>query len=165
MLQNFRYNHIPAILLAAAFCYPSIAAVFLSPSAVLTSNGFPTHIASSEEAWVVDAAGNARMLCLGGLMFYFYRRGDYRVLDTFLASASTIGIVECLALWDIGNRTILVPRFIVLFVFSVLGAAQTTELPCKLLARSHAQTCEKHFSRRLSQSEVLGLFHQRWNCV
>ncbi|KAJ4223398.1 hypothetical protein NW759_006032 [Fusarium solani] len=129
MFQNFRYNHIPALLLAAALCYPSIAAVFLSPSVVLTSYGFPPHIANSEGAWVVDAAANARMLCLGGLMFCFYRRGDYRVLDTFLASASTIGIVECIALWDIGNRTILVLRFVVLFVFSVLGAAQTTEIP------------------------------------
>ncbi|RTE76414.1 hypothetical protein BHE90_009098 [Fusarium euwallaceae] len=129
MLQNFRYNHIPALLLATALCYPSIAAIFLSPSIVLTSHGFPPHIASSEEAWIVDAAGNARMLCLGGLMFHLYRRGDYRVLDILLASASTIGIVECISLWNIGNRTILVLRFIVLFVFSILGAAQTTELP------------------------------------
>lgn len=129
MFQNFRLNHIPALLVAAALCYPTIAAIFISPSAVLKGNGFPPHIADSEEAWLVDAAGNARMLCLGGLMFYFYRHGDYRVLDTFLASASTIGIVECFALWDIGNRTILVLRFIVLFVVSVLGGAQVTELP------------------------------------
>lgn len=129
MLQNFRYNHIPALLLAAALCYPSIAAIFISPTTVLLNNGFPPHIAGSEVAWLVDAAGNARMLCLGGLMFHFYRRGDYRVLDTFLASASTVGIVECFALWDVGNRTVLVLRFAVLFVFSVLGGAQTTELP------------------------------------
>ncbi|RSM08702.1 hypothetical protein CDV31_008044 [Fusarium ambrosium] len=129
MLQNFRYNHIPALLLAAALCYPNTAAIFLSPSTVLLSHGLPPHIASSKEAWIVDAAGNARMLCLGGLMLYLYRRGDYRVLDTILASASTVGIVECIALWDIGNRTILVLRFIIMFVFSVLGAAQTTELP------------------------------------
>ncbi|KAJ4183879.1 hypothetical protein NW755_009419 [Fusarium falciforme] len=49
MFQNFRYNHILALLLTAALCYPSIAAVFLSPSAVLTSYGFPPQIANSEE--------------------------------------------------------------------------------------------------------------------
>lgn len=102
MFGNFRYNRIPALLLAAALCYPSIAAIFLSPSAVLTSYGVSPRIASAKEARIVDAAGNARMLCLGSLMFYSYRRGDYRVLDTFLASASTIGIVECIALGILG---------------------------------------------------------------
>ncbi|KAM0426343.1 hypothetical protein ACHAPT_008384 [Fusarium lateritium] len=129
MFHNFRYNHIPALLLAAALCCPSIVEFFLGPSAVLTGFGFPAHIANDEEAWIVGTVGNSRMLFLGGLMFYLYRRGEYRVLDVFLATASTIGIVECIALWDVASRTILVLRFIVLFVFSVLGAAQTTELP------------------------------------
>lgn len=94
MFQDFQYRHIPALLVAGTQFWGTIWWLIGGTRSVLIQFGLPARVADIPETWPVWHIGNARTACLGILVFIFYSRRQYDVLDIFLA------VMGCLALVD-----------------------------------------------------------------
>ena len=66
--------------------------------------GLPARIADRPETWPVFRYGTTRTTCIGVLMFIFYARGQYDVLDTFLlVTGGYLGAYDTWLVWREGN--------------------------------------------------------------
>lgn len=127
MLQEFRYCHIPALFTAGAQCWGTIWPLIGGTRDVLLHYGLPARIADVPETWPVWHAGNARTACLGILMFVFYARRRYDVLDIFLVGAAYLGVIDCVILWNEGLRQTGLFRLFGSAVFAALGFCGVTQ--------------------------------------
>lgn len=129
MLEDFRFRHIPALFTAAAQCRGTIWPIVSgSTRSVLLYYGLPERTANVPETWTVWHVGNARTACLGILMFTFYAKRRYDVLDTFLiVIVSYLGRVDCSILWNEGLLATGLFCFLSSSVFAVLGIIRFTQ--------------------------------------
>ncbi|KAH7161139.1 hypothetical protein EDB81DRAFT_924521 [Dactylonectria macrodidyma] len=128
MFQDFQYRHIPALFTAGAQCWGTIWPLIDGTRSVLLHYGLPARIANVPETWPVWHVGNARTACLGILMFIFYSRRQYAVLDTFLVViGGYLGPVDCILLWNEGLKSTGVFRLFGSLIFAAMGFAGLTQ--------------------------------------
>jgi hypothetical protein len=94
MFQDFQYRHIPALFVACTQFWGTIWWLISGTRSVLIQHGLPARVADIPETWPVWHIGNARAACLGTLMFIFYSRRQYDVLDIFLAVMGSLTLVD-----------------------------------------------------------------------
>lgn len=129
MQKDFHYRHLPALFTACAQCWGTVYPLIGGTRNVLLHYGFPTRIADVPETWPVWNAGNARTASLGILMFIFYARGQYDVLDTFLVLTGYLGVVDFILLWNVGLRSQGLGRFVGSGIFAAMGYLGVTQGP------------------------------------
>lgn len=97
----------------------------VDPRGAMRDFGFPDRIADKPEAAPVMVTGNARTTVLGILMLLFYSRGQFGILDTFLAvTGAYAGVVDSYVVWREGRPRQAVFRLLssgFLSVWGVLG--------------------------------------------
>ncbi|KAL1889089.1 hypothetical protein Sste5346_009154 [Sporothrix stenoceras] len=130
MFQDFHYRHIPALFTAGAQCWGTVYPLMVGTGgtrAVMLQYGLPENIADVPEAWPAWNAGTARTCCLGLLMFWFYARRQYAVLDTFLvAIGGYLGLADCVLLWR-QRPKMAVFRLVASLAFAGTGLAGVTQ--------------------------------------
>lgn len=132
MLQDFQYRHIPALYAASAQLWATVWPLVAGGGArsVMLHYGLPARVADVPEAWPAWNAGNARTACTGILMYIFYARGQYEVLDTFLVVLGAyLGVADFIVLSNEGLFGQGLFRMLSSFGVSAIGLAGVTQGP------------------------------------
>lgn len=126
MLDQFTPRHIPALIAGTTMAFGGMWPI-LNARAAMLEFGLPARIADVPAARPVMVIGTVRTTCLGALMLYFYARGQWDVLDTFMAVTGTYaGLVDSWVLWREGQSRQAAFRLISSGLFSACGFAGLT---------------------------------------
>ena len=99
MLEYFTPRHIPALIAATTMTFGGMWPI-LNARAAMLEFGLPARVADAPATWPVMVIGQVRTTCLGTLMLWFYARGQFDVLDTFMAvTGAYAGVVDSWVLW------------------------------------------------------------------
>ncbi|KAI0869679.1 hypothetical protein GGS24DRAFT_493561 [Hypoxylon argillaceum] len=121
MFEHFHRCHIPAIIVATTMMFGGMWPAF-DPRGSMLEFGFPSRIANSPEAGPVMVIGQARGTVVGLLMFIFYYRRQFYLLDTFMAvTGAYTGIMDSYVVWKQGNPRFALFRLIISGFISALG--------------------------------------------
>lgn len=97
-------RHILPLLIATTTTFGGIWPIFNAPSSMLEF-GLPAHIARSPTAASPFILCSARTTTIGLMLFTFYARGEYAVVDTILAIiGGYLGIVDSAVWWKEGIK-------------------------------------------------------------
>ena len=103
MFEHFELRHIPALFAASTMAFGGLWPMFDARGAILEF-GLPARIADTPATAPVMVVGNVRTTIIGLLMLIFYSRGQYEVVDTFMAvTGAYAGLIDSYVVWKEGN--------------------------------------------------------------
>lgn len=126
MIGHFTPRHIPGLIAATTMTFGGMWPLFNARAAMLEF-GIPARIADVPATGPVMVIGQVRTTCLGALMLYFYARGQFDILDTFMAvTGAYAGLVDSYVLWKEGEARGALFRLISSGLISACGFAGLT---------------------------------------
>lgn len=89
--------------------------------------GFPARTAGAPAAAPVMVTGAARTTCIGLLVFLFYSRSQFDLVDQVMAVTGTwAGLVDCVVVWEEGNPRHAIFRIVSSWLLAAWGLAGLT---------------------------------------
>ena len=103
MFPHFHLMHIPALFVAFTMTFGGMWPLFNARAAMLEF-GLPRRIANTRGTTAVFQVGNARTTVIGLLVFHFYFRNQFAVVDTIMAiTGAYCGLIDSYVVWREGN--------------------------------------------------------------
>ena len=124
MFEDFRLRHIPALFTATAQFFGGMWALFGQNGArnAMIEYGLPPRIAEAPETWPVMTGISGRTTVTGLLMFVFYFRRRYDVLDTFMAVMGVyLAVLDPCVLWGLASKGWCIFRGVSTFAIGLMG--------------------------------------------
>lgn len=124
MLSDFRLRHIPALFSATAMCLGGMWSLFGgdAPRNAMVEYGIPERIANMPETWPAFMGISGRTTVIGILMYVFYFRRRYDVVDTIMTVMGFyLAAVDPYVLWGLASKEWCVFRGVSTFAIGLMG--------------------------------------------
>lgn len=129
MFEDFSPRHIPALFSATAMFFGGLWPLFGNEAtrSAMIEYGLPPRIANLPESWPGFMGISGRTTVIGALMYLFYFRRRYDVVDTIMAVMGFyLAVLDPYVLWGLASKSWCVFRGVSTFGFGLMGYYKLT---------------------------------------